>query len=341
MIPINLRQALKVSVSAHFIFIFATIAVTADHAPFSIQNRFPLHFMFLSARPVGAQLPPAGSVRTVAAFEYGSVYMDEANERWQLLMDMEIAVFDFSLLYGITHDIAIRLDVPLVSMSGGFMDGFLENFHSALGLPNYGREDRPENDYAYQIRKDDELWIEGSSGNFLLGDLTLTAHWALSRSLFDTDWQSTLLTSIKLPTGDSDKAMGSGNVDFGLFFPLQRQNKLWTFHLMPGFTHHGDPDSLGATVSAQDSFSVFAGAAYAYSERLSWIGQLSYFSTPIERTGIGKIDDGAYSLTLGFRRRINPQWGIELAFTEDIFTRATPDFMLHLGVLWCYDKESP
>lgn len=336
-----LRRVSKILVAAHFVLNCATLTALADQAPIAVQNRFPLHYMFLSPRPTAAQLPAAGAFQATAAYEYGSVYVNETNDQWQFLMDMEIAVFDLSMCYGITPDMAVRLDLPLVRMDSGFMDGFLDNYHNTLGLPNYGREDRPENEFAHRLTKDGALWTAGESGGFEPADITVSALWALSSSPFDTTWQSTLVTSIKLPTGDPGKAMGSGNLDIGLFLPVQTRQNAWTWHLMPGFMYHGDPDSVRADVSARESYSLFAGAAYAYNEKLSLIGQLSYFSTPIETTGIAKIDDGAYSLTLGCRRNISRHWDVELALIEDIFTRSSPDFMVRLGILWHFGKSPP
>lgn len=98
----------------------------ADPGPLAAQNRFPFHLLFLNPRPVSAHLPEQGRVRGSVALEYSSVYFDQGSDRWDVLMDMEMTVVDLSLAYGLTPQLALRLDVPLVSMNSGFLDGVFD-----------------------------------------------------------------------------------------------------------------------------------------------------------------------------------------------------------------------
>lgn len=333
-----LCQVLLIGLSIHFIILSSVVEIEAGQEPIATQNRFPLSFLFLTPRPSSAHLPCSGSIQSVAAFEHSSIYMDESNDQWEVLADMEVSIVDLSMLYGISSYLAVRLDAPFVSMTHGFMDGFLANFHDALGLPNYGREDRPENEFAYHIKKGDDIWIEGQAGGWHLADITLSAQVALFSLDWPMDWKSALLSSLKLPTGDSARGYGSGNMDLGLFLPSQWQYGRWLYYMMPGVIYRGTADTLGAHVASQNSFSFFMGGTYKYNETWCWIGQINYMSTPIEKTGISKVDDGAYVLTFGIRRNIRKNWDVELAFSEDVFTRAAPDFNVRFAVVLGYTK---
>jgi hypothetical protein len=253
-------------------------------------------------------------------------------------MDMEMTVVDLSLAYGLTPHLALRLDVPLVSMNSGFLDGFLESYHDALGVGNYGRENRPRNAFAYAVRKDDRLWVEGESGGFRWADVTLAAQWALPLAGELRQWSSALMASVKLPTGNTRLGYGSGKIDAGLFLPSQWSGAPWTVYLMPGFMWRGDPDTTGADVSARNGAALFLGAAYAYSDKWRWLAQLNYFTSPLEKTGIKRLDDGALELAVGFQRLIGKNRHVEFAFCEDPFTLAAPDFNIRLGLVWRHGR---
>ena len=300
--------------------------------PLMLQNRFPLHLLFLAPRPTSASLPAAGALRSAVSLDYSSIYFDRHTAQWDYLMDMEAMIADLSFEYAVTSRFALRLDAPLVNMSGGFLDGFLEDYHNALGVPNYGRENRPPNSFAYQVGKGGRTWIEGASGGLHLADMTLSAQWNLLANDAARTWHVTLMGSLKLPTGEPDQGFGSGRFDCGAFLPFRWQKGRYALYGMPGIILHSDPETPGVDISARNSYSLLLGAGYAYSPKWTWLVQFNYFSSPIEKTGIDKLDDGALELALGFRRLINDQWRLEAAFGEDPFTLAAPDFTVHIGL---------
>jgi hypothetical protein len=328
------------SLLAALLLLGTVSAVAGDAGPLSAQNRFPLHLLFLTPRPASAVLPAQGALRGTVAMEYSSVYFDQRSSRWDVLLDMETTVVDLCLTYGLTPRLAVRLDAPLVSMNSGFLDGFLESYHNALGVGNYGREDRPGDTFAYQVDKGGRRWLAGESGGFGLADVTLSAQWAWLPSCSDGQWSSALTASIKAPTGDSRLGYGSGRFDFGLFLPSQWSGRTWTLYVIPGYIWRGHPDSQDAGVAARDGYSLFFGAAYEYSDRWRWLAQVNYFTSPLEKTGISRLDDGALEVSLGFQRSIGPNRHVEFAFSEDLFTLAAPDFNIRLGVVWSWGEQA-
>ena len=314
--------------------VFWLHGANADNlGPLHVKNRFPLYFIFLTPRPAAAHVPSEAELQTEMSVDYSAVYFNHANSQWDFLTDMEITTVDLALAYGLSPRMAIKLEMPLIGMSGGFLDGFLKNYHDALGLPNYGREERPKNLFGYHVSKQGQTWIEGDSGGFRLADITLSLQYQLTRPTSKSAFDASLLSRIKLPVGDVDRGLGSGHFDYGLYLPMQWSRRAWTFYLMPGLALLSDPDSPGPDVSARDSYSLFAGIGYAYTSRLNLLVQLNYFTSPIERTGIGELDGGGLELALGFQYALERNWALEFAFCEDL-TRAAPDFNLHLGLTW-------
>lgn len=318
------------------LILFGGAAGAQAQGPLQVQNRFPLHLVFLTPRPTDARLPAKGAFQTTIAVDYSSVYVNERQDGWSALVDMEMGVVDVSIVYGLTRKFSIGVQVPLVSMNSGFLDGFLENYHDAFGFSNYGREERPDNRFAYEMRKNGRTWIQGDTDGFSWADATVSGQLHLFEINGSGSWIGSLVGSIKLPTGDEKRGYGSGRFDAGLFVPTQWEGERWAFYLMPGYIWRADPETRGADVSAKESFSLFGGASYIAGPRWHWYAQLNCSTTPIEKTGISLLDDGAVELTLGFRRILSERASVEVAFCEDLFTQTAPDFNLHLALVWSH-----
>jgi hypothetical protein len=308
----------------------ACVAV-ADDGPIQSVNRFPLHLMFLTPRPISADLPPPGGLDTVISFDYSNTYLNKSSSEWQVLIDLEMTVLDLEIAYGIGSHWAVRLDIPVVWMDDGVLDGFLENYHNALGVGNYDRHHRPKNQFAYSVTKSDQVWFEGEPGRIELADPTVSAHYKLARSTLRWPLQSTALISLKLPAGDKNLGLGSGNFDLGLFLPSKWRFDPWTLHVMPGYVVVGNPKTGGPSIAARDVYALFAGAAYTYNESWTWLIQAGAYSTPLESTAIEALDDGAVDLTIGLQYRFGRQWLVELSFSEDL-TRTAPDFTMRFAL---------
>lgn len=305
----------------------------ADYGPMQAANRFPLHLMFLTPKPVSADLPPSGALDATMSFDYSNTYLNKSNRVWDVLIDMEMSVLGLDLAYGIGSRWAVRLDLPFVSMDDGFLDGFLENFHDALDVGNYDREERPKNQFAFSIAKSDQVWFEGRPGRIELADTTLSAQYELIRPKLRRPLLSTLMLSLKLPTGDKDIGLGSGNFDLGLFLPSKWRFEPFSLFLMPGFVIVGDPKTSEPSVAAQEIYALFAGVAYDYNDFWTWLMQVNAYSTPLEFADIEALDDGAVDLALGLHYRLTRHWLFEVSFSEDL-TRTAPDFTVRFALRW-------
>ena len=308
-------------------------SANADYGPLQTVNRFPLHLLFLTPKPVSPDIPRRGEVGAIVSLDYSNTFFDHSSSQWDVLIDTEMAVLGIDVAYGLSSRWAARLDLPIVSMYDGFLDGLLENFHDALSVGNYDRHNRPKNDFAYSASKAGHLWFDGRPDRFEPADMTLSAQYNLLQPKLRRPLTSSLLISLKLPTGDESAGFGSGNFDLGFFLPSKWTFGVWTLYAMPGFGFIGDPDIGDLEVAARDVYAMFAGTAYDYSDDWTWLLQVNAYSTPLEFTGIGELDDGAVDLSVGFHYRVAPHWLVEFAFTEDL-TRTAPDFNARAALRW-------
>jgi hypothetical protein len=310
-------------------------SVAAEYGPLQAVNRFPLHLLFLIPKPVSPDIPPQGAVDTIMSLDYSNTFFDHSSNQWDVLIDLEMAVLGIDVAYGLNSRWALRLDLPIVSLSDGFLDGFLENIHGALGVGNYDRENRPKNQFAYRASKSGTLWFDGRPDRFEPADMTLSAQYSLLKPKLRRPLISSLLFSLKLPTGDESVGLGSGNFDVGFFLPSKWASGNWTFFTMPGFGFIGEPDIGDLEVKSRDVYALFAGTAYNYSDDWIWLLQINAYSTPLEFTGIGELDDGAVDLSIGFHHRVTRRWIVEFAFCEDL-TRTAPDFNVRAALRWIF-----
>lgn len=312
----------------------ATATAAADYGPLQTMNRFPLHMMVLTPRPVNAELPGSEALETTLAMEYSNTFFDLRNDRWDIVIDMEMLVAELSMVYGVTEKLALRLEVPVISMQAGFLDGFLENYHDLLGVGNYGRENRPKNEFSYQAAKEGRLWFQGESFGLHIGDISVSSQLALpALRLGRYQLSSAVLGTLKIPVSDSDSGVGSGGYDVGFFLPVKWKGDRWCIHMMPGAIWIDDPNTLGAQVSARNSTSLFVGAAYEYNHKWRLLAQFNYYSSPFEKTGLDELDKGALELSFGIQRTLTKTLYWEFAFCEDL-TRAVPDFNIRIGMTW-------
>lgn len=302
----------------------------ADQGPLPTQIRLPLHLLFLTPRPVSAAVPPEGTLVLRASLDFSRISVYEESDQWVLIQDMEMTVAELSFNYALTDRVALRCDLPLVSMNSGFLDHYVNEYHEHLGI----HSSTPDNVFVYEASKDGQVWLEGEPGRVALADITLSAQWSWLPSSSRSGWCSSLMASIKLPTGNPRRGYGSGRMDAGLFAPSQWHRQQWSFYIMPGIIWPGDPDTDNISVNARQSLTLFAGTSYIHNDHWQWLLQFNYFSPLLERTGIEMIDDGAIEMTIGLRYSVGRHLGYEFGFSEDIFTIAAPDFTLHLGVVW-------
>lgn len=225
--------------------------------------------------------------------------------------------------FGEHWELGVR--ASLLDLGGGFMDSFIENWHDWFGLPNGSREQRPQDEYRYQILRDGEVLIDRRDRSTGLGDTQVLVGYQAREGRV---WRAAL----KLPTGKADRLTGGS---WGL--------AAWVDQVLP-FADAGrwrGQLSLGAaaqeTVGALDAFQRPAQAFGQLALQvqlwgpLSGLGQLYAHSALYEGLESDVADPGL-QLALGGRWTVNANWAVDLAFQEDLIVNASPDFSLLLGL---------
>lgn len=307
-----------------------------NKGPLKSRNQFPPFFMFINPLPVSPITLAQGEARISPAIDYSSIFVDQDSGNWEVLVDMELVVIDLMMEYGITKNLTLSFQPVFVQMSDGFLDNFLESYHDQLGVANYGRENRPKNEFGYFISYKGHPWVMGKEGGLYPADSLVSAKYSMLRNSKAFPLELSLAYILKIPFGDPEYGFGSGHADHGLHFLSRIQLDPVMIYLNGGYNIVSDPKTSGADIQVEDTISLFVGLEYLYNPDLSFLVQINYFSSPFQDAEFSQFEEGGIELDFGFVYPLSPQADFEFAFGEDLAASGVPDFTLHFRVSYSF-----
>ena len=305
-----------------FLLIIAVLSASSEafDGPLQVKNQFPL---FLN---VNAPYLESASLQNsfTASLSHSSIYLVDNSSEWDIGLDMEITELNFRFRKSINNFIELGVEVPILSFNSGFMDGFLDSYHDTFGFPDYGRSERPNNDFLYEVKKKRDCVVNGESGRIAIGDIRVT----VKKSLLKGDPAISIKGEIELPTGEPETGYGNGSIDTGISLLMDKEfGETWKTYLNLGVVFPGD--LKGHERVNLDHF-LYGGVAIeaALWKTVSLLGQVFIQGSPFPETDIDAVDRTAVLLSLGGRYHSGNS-SFELSLTEDPNTSGAPDFTLN------------
>ncbi len=301
---------------------FSVSPVAAFDGPLQVKNQFPI---FLPVdQPYLEQAAPESSFSV--SLSHSSVYVIENSPHWSTGLDLEMTELNFRIRKELPGLFEAGLDVPVLRATSGFLDSPLASYHRTFGFADYGRSERPYNDFLYDIRRDGMPVIEGVNDRAGFGDMRLT----LKKEITASDPVISLLADLELPTGDARIGYGSGSVDAGAALLLDkdigRESRLY---VNVGAVIPGELRAY-QTVKLRNFYYAGTGIETLASRRLSLLVQFMAQTSPYPRTGISKIDNTGMIVVIGGRYYADTG-SYEISLTEDPGTTGAPDFILNIS----------
>jgi len=238
----------------------------------------------------------------------------------------------FGARYGFAEDWEVGLHMPFISRYGGFLDPVIDEVEDWFNAVNSERELYPENTFgAFIVRKGDEILFEGDTESFQPGDLWFSG----KREIEPGDpWpRLALRAALKLPTGDEDAVLGSGNPDLGFGIAAEKRilRRLMLFlnvNLVFPFGRVGG-DELSLNPIVTESFA----AELALTRRLSALLHQAVYTSPMHGTGTNLLDADVIELGLGLNLGWNERLGFQLLGINNVAgVEQSADFTLLFGV---------
>lgn len=212
--------------------------------PLAVGNGSPVVSVFGIPRARGTAMLDSGDTDLGLSLDLASDFNISKTGSESISLDGETTRVALDARYGINDLWNVGVELPWVHHGGGFLDGFIVNWHDLWGFPQNGRDKAPRNRIDFHYTRDGRTLVNVDSPVEGPGDVVLFAQRGLARS---ERAAAVLDTQVKLPTGDPHKLTGSGAVDAGLGVELSRRwRRRWSSSFRAGVTYLGDGDVLPA-----------------------------------------------------------------------------------------------
>jgi hypothetical protein len=315
------KSSCRAAVVILLLFLYPIFSAMSFEGPFQVKNLYPV---FLHADQ--PYLEKASVEHSMScSLSHSSTYTVQESEDWVIHLDMEITEINFRYKRTIKDFIEFDLDIPVLIIGSGFMDGFLEDYHDAFGFGDYGRSQRPNNKFLYEVRKDGDLIIEGKSGT-RFGDIRV----ALKAPLISSDALNvSIKADIEIPVSNAKQGFSNGSLDAGASILIDRSitEKImtyWNFGVVfPGDVRGYEKINLKNFIYGGAAIEVDTGRGVHLMTQL--LGQSSIYP----ETDLQAVDRDAYLIVFGGRYRKEGK-SMELSLTEDLSTSGAPDFIINL-----------
>lgn len=332
-----MKKVIFVTISA--VMFAANISSAREYSglgPISLRNQNPVYLQFLSLTPQRAAVLPEGIIELRIDSAYSNLYEYGVNGTTNLDLDMELWRISPHILYGIAEDMELGVEIPLLHFNGGFLDGFIQKFHKAFGLPNGGRGNVPDGRFSYAFTYNGTQVFNYPEANLGLGDISVSFKNQLTGE--DSDFPAmSWFAEIKFPTGRKSRGFGSGTPDFGFGYLLETSWKRLHGYLNAGLYALGGNDDMDAYMYTQM-------AAYSIAGELTIIPACSFLiqlngSTPLfTKAHIGDWEGTPLDFIVGFRGELQKLIGThdfiwQIGFSEDITSEGpSVDFTVFASV---------
>ena len=307
--------------------------------PLPVLDQSPIQLLFLQSLPDRAETYPKNrySVNLTTSMTNTLIWQASEDKKYYGYVDMEMIRSTLELKYGLLSRVEIGMSVPFVYGYGGILDQSAIEIEKLFSSSRYLREweDRTDhrNEYHFLIQKDGKTFIQGEERGSGLGDIALRVK---GKILEEGDIVPCLSArfSVKVPTGDDERALGSGEMDYGFGLLLQKTIKNFTTYLNADITIPGQAYKQ-VDFSLRPFYEIMMGVEYKLTERLSGLIQLSYITKPFERTGLVMLDDRIWDVTLGLSYVTKTGFSMQLGLIQDSFDSsdagADITYFLNLG----------
>lgn len=297
-------------------------------APFRTRNLSPPIAIF----GIPAWEPAPQRVRFGATLELANHYRLSRRGNEALLLDGETwrqAVW-YSRPLGERWTFGFEL--PLVRQSGGILDDLIDGWHSVFGMPDGGRNARPEGALDYRMAVGAVPFHSLQSSGQALGDAQLRIGRVVGQGFH-------LQATLKLPTGDEGLLAGSGRADLavtllkvrGAQFAARPAGLFWGV----GALRLGRPERIEFDARRFGVIGVFGGHLQVW-PRTAVKAQLE-FHQALYDSRLGELGDPGVQATLGIAHRFGERGAFEFGVNEDLAVSTSPDVVLHFGVAWAME----
>lgn len=316
------------------LMVLSGYAAPLEITPFDSNNQSPLVGIYGLPGPGNFLLLPAGKTTAGINIALASNYAVDDNPREKIILDGETTRLTLTVRHAFSSRLEAGIRMPYIIQGGGFLDSFIEDYHSAFAFPQGGRDMAPRNRSLYHYRKDgvDRLLVHAAGAGF--GDLGFTAAYQIKENR-DSGQGLTLNIGIKLPTGDSDEFRGSGSADLSLWLTggadLGRAAGKWTAYGSLGAMFMTESDVLPEQQKSWVGFGSL-GLGWIPLPRLAFKVQTDIHSAFYNGSNLTELADTAVQLVAGGTVALWEGSTLDIGIGEDLVVKSSPDVVFYLNL---------
>lgn len=304
-------------------------AAADETSPFRTRNLSPLVSVF--GIPAWSMRGPG--TRAGVQVELANHYRFSRRGSETLILDGETSRRALWLEHGFDNGWSVSLELPYYRQSGGVLDDLIDAWHSAFGMPDGGRNRRPEGEIAYLLENESGAFLSITESGGAFGDALIGVARRVGR-----DGAARIEATVKLPTGDDEWLAGSGAADFALTYLASRTTAVWQrsagYYWGAGAMLLGTPDTIEYDARRAGLLGVVGGSIRVW-PRTGFKAQMELHS-PLYASRLKEIGDPGVQVTVGGWRDIGERGVVEFAVNEDLAVSTSPDVVMHLSFYWSF-----
>jgi hypothetical protein len=306
-----------------------------DILPFRTSNQSPLVMIYGLPAIGDARVLAKGEKELALVFDLANMYVDDSAANERIILDGETYRLNLTGRMGIANRFEAGFELPWIFQNVGFLDGFIENYHTTFGFRQNGRDQAPKGRllFNYQRNGADLIRVDQSSSG--IGDIRLTAGYQMYREAGENPGALALRASLKLPTGDSNELRGSGSTDLALWLAAGKGWKtgsgLWEIF--------GGVGALGMTESDvlpdQQRNVVAFGSIGAGWRPLSWLVlkvQFDGHTAFYKDSDLVELSSDSVQIVMGGSLVFSERTTLDIGVSEDLVVKTAPDVVFHFAL---------
>ena len=324
----------------HLLILFILLWIPAEGHPFDIlpfrtSNQSPLVMIYGLPSIGDARVLSKGEKELALVFDLANLYVDNSAANERIILDGETYRLNLTGRLGIASRFEAGFELPWIFQNGGFLDGFIENYHTTFGFRQNGRDQAPKGRLLFNYQRNGASLFRVDQSNSGIGDVRLTAGYQLYREAGEHSGALALRASLKLPTGDSNELRGSGSTDLALWLSAGKGWKtgsgLWEVFGGGGVLGMTESDVLP---DQQNHFVAFGSLGAGWSP-LSWLALKVQFDghTAFYRdSDLVELSSNSVQLVMGGTLYFSDRTSLDIGVSEDLVIKTAPDVVFHFAL---------
>ncbi len=304
--------------------------------PFRTVNQSPLVQIFGMPSETASTTVKPGHIRVSLTQDIASNYTVASNSNENIHLDGESYRWTLAARYGLTERFEVGMEVPYLLSGGGFLDGFIVDWHKTFGLPQGGRDVAAKNKLQYNYNKDGRQVLNMDHSGSGIGDISLTGALKLYDIKDEESHDSIVLrTAVKLSSGDSSQLRGSGSTDFSLYLCGSINNYTEWGSLGLFGSIGGMAMTKGKVLPDQQKSLVgfgTAGLGWGPTDWISFKFQLNAHTPLYSGSSLAELSKSSLMLVIGGALKLPGAYLLDIGVSEDLAVATAPDVAFHLGL---------